>query len=55
MKRWQCFFCGYIYDESAGWPDEGIQPGTRWEDVPDDWMCPECGAVKTDFAMIEVA
>ncbi len=54
MKRWQCFFCGYIYDESLGWPDEGIQPGTRWEDVPEDWMCPECGAVKTDFAMIEI-
>lgn len=54
MKQWQCFFCGYFYDESAGCPEEGIPPGTRWEDVPDDWMCPQCGAGKDDFAMIEL-
>jgi rubredoxin len=52
-RKWQCFFCGYIYDESAGDPDEGIAPGTRWEDIPDTWCCPGCGAAKSDFAMME--
>jgi len=55
MKKWQCMVCGYIYDEQAGLPEEGIAPGTRWEDVPDDWMCPECGVGKEDFEMIELA
>jgi rubredoxin len=53
-KRWQCFFCGYVYDEELGWPGEGIPAGTRWADVPDDWMCPECGAAKSDFHMVEM-
>ncbi len=54
MKQWQCFFCGFVYDEAEGCPEEGIAPGTRWEDIPDDWSCPQCGAEKSDFAMIEV-
>ncbi len=53
-KQWQCFFCGYIYDEEQGWPADGIPPGTRWADIPDDWICPECGAMKSDFYMIEI-
>lgn len=53
-KKWQCQTCGYIYDEEAGAPDEGIEPGTRWEDVPDDWICPECGTPKEDFEMVEI-
>ncbi len=53
-KKWQCFFCGFLYDEALGLPDEGIAPGTRWEDVPEDWLCPECGAMKADFYMVEV-
>jgi rubredoxin len=53
-KRYMCLLCGYIYDEAAGWPEDGIQPGTRWEDVPLNWQCPECGATKDDFEMIEV-
>ena len=53
MKKYQCFFCGYIYDEAVGAPDEGIPAGTRWEDVPPNWTCPECGARKDDFEMIE--
>lgn len=53
LKRWQCYFCGYIYDEALGWPQEGIEPGTLWEDVPDNWVCPDCGAVKGEFEMIE--
>lgn len=55
MRKWQCIVCGFIYDEEAGLPEEGIAPGTRWEDVPDDWMCPECGVGKEDFEMIELA
>ncbi len=54
-RKWQCFFCGLIYDEAAGMPEEGIQAGTRWDDIPADWFCPGCGAAKSDFAMIEVA
>jgi len=43
-KTWMCLICGFIYDEAAGLPDEGIAPGTRWDDVPMNWTCPECGA-----------
>lgn len=52
-KTWMCLICGLIYDEAAGLPDEGIAPGTRWEDVPMNWVCPECGARKADFEMVE--
>jgi rubredoxin len=54
MKKWQCLLCGFIYDEAAGLPQEGIAPGTRWEDVPGDWACPDCSAVKADFEMAEI-
>ncbi|CAM4161832.1 Rubredoxin [Mycobacterium basiliense] len=54
-KLYQCVQCGFEYDEELGWPDEGIAPGTRWEDIPEDWSCPDCGAAKTDFVMVEVA
>lgn len=54
MKTYICTVCGYIYDENKGDPDSGIQPGTRWEDVPDDWCCPDCGVSKDDFEMMEI-
>jgi len=54
LKKYMCLICGWIYDEAAGAPDEGIAPGTRWEDVPPNWTCPECGARKDDFEMIEI-
>ena len=54
FRRWICDACGYVYDEAKGVPDEGIEPGTRWEDVPLNWQCPECGAGKDDFEMIEI-
>ena len=54
MKKWQCVVCGLIYDEAEGWPEDGIEPGTKWEDVPDDWVCPDCGVGKEDFEMIEI-
>ena len=53
-KKYLCLLCGYVYDEEKGSPEEGIEPGTRWEDLADDWVCPECGAMKDDFEMIEV-
>ena len=53
MKKYMCLICGWIYDEATGAPDEGISPGTRWEDVPPNWTCPECGARKEDFEMVE--
>ncbi|MGC1469206.1 MAG: rubredoxin, partial [Sphingorhabdus sp.] len=43
FKRYRCSYCGQEYDEAEGWPDDGIAPGTRWADVPDDWYCPTCG------------
>lgn len=54
MKKYMCLICGWIYDEETGSPEEGIAPGTRWEDVPPNWTCPECGARKEDFEMIEL-
>ena len=45
--------CGLVYDEKEGWPDDGIAPGTKWEDVPEDWLCPDCGVGKEDFELLE--
>lgn len=53
-KKYICLMCGFVYDEAQGWPEDGIEAGTRWEDVPDDWFCPDCGATKSDFEMVEV-
>ena len=49
MKQYECKPCGYIYDETKGDPANGIAPGTKWEDLPDDWVCPRCGASKDEF------
>ena len=54
LQKWQCFYCAYIYDEALGAPEEGIPAGTRWEDVPVNWVCPECGARKEDFELVEI-
>lgn len=48
-RKFLCIVCGYIYDEEKGDPDSGLAPGTRWEDIPEDWSCPECGVTKADF------
>jgi len=53
-KQYMCVVCGFIYDEERGLPEEGIAPGTRWDDIPEDWQCPECGVGKADFEMVEV-
>ena len=52
FRSWICTVCGFEYHEAEGWPDEGIAPGTRWEDVPEDWCCPDCGVGKADFEMV---
>ena len=49
MEKWECLACGYIYDPAVGDPDGGVAPGTRFEDIPDDWVCPQCGASKDMF------
>lgn len=50
MGKWVCNICGYVYDPAAGDPDGGIAPGTPFEDIPADWVCPACGVGKKDFS-----
>lgn len=52
MQKWECIVCGHIYDPAEGDPEQGIPPGTPFEDLPDDWVCPDCGAEKEDFEPI---
>jgi rubredoxin len=49
MKKYECTVCGFVYDEAIGDPDNGIAPGTKWEDLPEDYTCPLCGVGKEDF------
>lgn len=49
MKTYICTICGYVYDESVGVPEQGIAPGTKFEDLPEDFTCPDCGAPKSLF------
>ena len=51
MQKYVCSICGFVYDETAGYPQGGIAPGTKWEDVPKDWVCPLCGATKNEFML----
>ena len=53
-RTYMCLICGFIYDEAAGIPEDGIAPGTRWEEIPPNWTCPECGARKEDFEVLEI-
>jgi rubredoxin-NAD+ reductase len=53
MRKYRCAYCAHVYDEILGDPDSGIAAGTRFEDIPEDWMCPECGAAKSDYHLIE--
>lgn len=54
MKTYQCIVCGFVYEQVKGLPEDGIAPGTAWEDVPDTWSCPDCGVAKSDFEMVEL-
>jgi rubredoxin len=51
-QKWVCQICDFVYDETLGLPDEGIAPGTRFEDIPDSWACPDCGVTKSDFELV---
>jgi rubredoxin-NAD+ reductase len=53
MAKYECVICGHVYDEALGDPDSGIAPGTKWDDIPDDWVCPDCGAGKDSYEKIE--
>jgi rubredoxin len=53
MKKYVCDACGYIYDPKVGDPEHGQKPGTAFEDLPDDWVCPECGADKSTFSPVD--
>ena len=53
MEKWKCTLCDYIYDPAAGDPDGGIAPGTAFEDIPDEWVCPWCGAPKEMFKKLD--
>ena len=53
MKRYRCLVCDYIYDPATGDPANGVAPGTDFEDIPDDWVCPVCGVPKNQFEPID--
>ena len=52
MTKYVCTVCDYVYDPEVGDPDNGIAPGTAFEDLPDDWVCPDCGVDKEEFEAI---
>ena len=53
MGKWKCSVCGHVYDPAEGDPDGGVAPGTTFEDIPDDWTCPECGAPKSAYKPLD--
>jgi len=53
MSRYRCTVCGYVYDPEQGDPANGVEAGTSFEDLPDGWVCPECGAEKDSFEKVE--
>ena len=53
MSKYICNECGYIYDPELGDPDNDIQPGTSFEDLPEDWFCPDCGVGKEEFSILD--
>ena len=52
MDKYVCELCGYVYDPAVGDPDNGIAPGTEFDELPEDWVCPLCGATKEDFEKV---
>ncbi len=52
MEKWECIVCGYVYDPAKGDPDNGVAPGTKFEDLSNDWVCPECGVTKDNFKKV---
>ncbi|MEI6889337.1 MAG: rubredoxin [Bacteroidales bacterium] len=53
MKKYKCTVCGHVYDPGEGNPDSGIAPGTAFDDIPSDWLCPICGVGKEDYELME--
>lgn len=53
MKKYECDRCGYVYDPLSGDPENGIEPGTPFEELPEEWACPDCGAPKEEFSPLE--
>ena len=53
MKKYKCIMCGYIYVPAIGDPDNDVAPGTSFEDLPDDWVCPDCGVGKEEFEPVD--
>lgn len=53
MKKYRCLICGYMYDPAVGDPSNGVEAGTAFEDLPDDWVCPDCGVGKDEFEVVE--
>ena len=53
MEKWECTACGYIYDPKKGDPENGISPGTPFEELPEDWVCPQCGVPKDLFVKLD--
>ena len=54
FRVYVCVICGFVYDEAAGCPEEGIAPGTRWAEIPPTWRCPDCGIGKADFELLQL-
>jgi rubredoxin len=54
LKRYMCLGCGFLYDERLGLPEHGVAAGTRWAEIPDDWVCPDCGSSKSSFEMVAI-
>jgi rubredoxin len=54
LKRYLCLGCGFLYDEELGLPEHGIPAGTRWSEIPEDWVCPDCGTPKSGFEMVAI-
>lgn len=52
-RKYVCNVCGHVYDEAEGDPENGVAPGTRWEALPENWVCPECGATQDEFELME--
>jgi len=55
FRKYRCLNCGHIYDEALGAPELGVPPGTRWVDVDEDWLCPQCGSEKRDYELVDYA
>jgi len=53
MRKYRCLMCGYIYDPAKGDPDNGVEPGTSFADLPDGWVCPDCGVGKEEFELVK--